>query len=630
MKFNVKLPKDARKKTEARTANTSKSAETMQGGHGYDYKTMMNLYSILTTEKFDRNSYYMTTQKKMVLLQEAVRESVAVHGAEFTAKLITYVRSYDGHRTSTHIAAIELMNYLSGEQFAKYFFSKRDRKKHKGGVVFRVDDALEMAAAYFVIKAQSMRRNLTAPKAFSGITLPNAMRKGFKKALESADWHELAKYQSKGKLVSLVDLINLTHPEPQKSRCWKTIPFEDYETGMSKAITKKNKNKILNKIKLAKEQAYTTGGGKVRTHAFEASVYGWLKQMDTAEDRNTKLGQDTAKKVKEGKITKAEAEKELTEGKAKNYHDLIDKRKLGYFALLRQLRAIHDLAAENHDADLINKANAMLIDEKLITSPSNLVWPFHLEMARDVLMELKTPAARDMIKHLDRAYDLACGNLEQLGYFGKSAVVLDTSGSMQPSKYSNYDGITYNKKSPIEIGALIAATLARGVNADLYEFSNTTAEIAYNPSNTAMGLAKDIVRHAQSQRVGISTNMCSMWDGSMKESWGSSNKGHQYATAIKPVDRVFIISDMQNGVGGSPYRAYQEWMRKNGLEGVKVYLINVNSYGTTAMPDSIDPNIFNVAGYSYEMLKTMIECETNPNVLRDKIEAVDLEPTGSW
>jgi 60 kDa SS-A/Ro ribonucleoprotein len=39
-------------------------------------------------------------------------------------------------------------------------------------------------------------------------------RKDFKDALENADAYELAKYQAKNNTVSLVDIVNLVHPNP--------------------------------------------------------------------------------------------------------------------------------------------------------------------------------------------------------------------------------------------------------------------------------------------------------------------------------------------------------------------------------------------------------------------------------
>jgi len=598
-----------------RAANTSKRMNTRQGGVGYSYKTFMHLLSILTTKKYDGRTYYLTESQEIRMLNDAVDESVKVYGAEFTAKLIVYVRAKDGHRTGTHIAAVRLMKSLSGEQCARLFFSKRHRKKEMGGVIFRVDDMMEIASYYYITRAKAKGRDINTLDAFKGINLPNSMLKGFRKGLESADWYELAKYQNKGKMVSLVDLINLTRPVPNKSRAWASIKIEDYETDMRKAITKKNENAIYEKIRKANLRVKD---GYVRVDAFQAAIYGWLRQMDTVEDKNTKLGQTVAKKVKEGKITKSQAQVELVKGKSANFRTLIESRKIGYFALLRNLKNIHDAASSTMDKVLLEKACALLIDEKLIKSPSNLVFPHQVEQARDMMMQIGDAASRRIVVHLDKAYDIACANLEDLGFFGRSAVVIDSSASMRnPRHCAN----TYNKKTPLEIGALIGATLAKGVNADLYEFASATGAIAYDPSNSVSSIAQTFVRTARLSRFSHGTNM-----GSIFQCKSSYRDAHQ----IKPVERVFIISDMQNGVAGAAYIMYKRWMEENNLSGVYVYLINVNSYGTSCMPDNNDPNIIHSTGYSYETLKQLIAMEANPNALYDTVNEIKLEPFGSW
>lgn len=85
---------------------------------------------------------------------------------------------------------------------AKNFYSKRVRGKNAGGIVYRLDDMLEIIACY-------QHFNPEKP-------LPAAMKRGFKAAIENADKYELAKYQGKGKKVSLVDVVNLVHPKPSK------------------------------------------------------------------------------------------------------------------------------------------------------------------------------------------------------------------------------------------------------------------------------------------------------------------------------------------------------------------------------------------------------------------------------
>jgi hypothetical protein len=66
--------------------------------------------------------------------------------------------------------------------------------------------------------------------------------------------------------------------------------------------------------------------------------------------------------------------------------------------------------------------------------------------------------------------------------YGKTAIVYDVSGSMstriQIAKGKN------GSQAALDKAALIAATLAKGINADVYQFANFCKEINYNPNDS--------------------------------------------------------------------------------------------------------------------------------------------------
>lgn len=94
-------------------------------------------------------------------------------------------------RSSSHILAASLAKSLSGTPFAASFYEK---------VISRPDDMGEILSYYL---------------SHYGKSIPNAMRKGFKKVLESLSIYQIAKYKGSGKSISLVDLVNLTHPKSE-------------------------------------------------------------------------------------------------------------------------------------------------------------------------------------------------------------------------------------------------------------------------------------------------------------------------------------------------------------------------------------------------------------------------------
>lgn len=58
-----------------------------------------------------------------------------------------------------------------------------------------------------------MSEILSVIKSETAKCVPNAVRKGFKKAFERFDAYQLAKYRSENKDIKLVDIVNLVHPK---------------------------------------------------------------------------------------------------------------------------------------------------------------------------------------------------------------------------------------------------------------------------------------------------------------------------------------------------------------------------------------------------------------------------------
>jgi hypothetical protein len=515
---------------------TVETVTNHQGGTGVKYDPKLELIAILSTG-ID-NTYYEKLSDREKRFSELIDE-LSKKDIEFVAKALVYARSVVGQRSVTHFGSVSLVKHLSGSAIGKRFFSKRDKNGKTGGIVYRLDDVLEIIAAYQHFNP--------------GKPLPNSMKKGFKMALESADAYELAKYQGKGKAVSLVDVVNLVRPKP-------TTPQME--------------------------------------GVFKDLMSGKLKQFNTVEDKNSKAGQDVAAKVKSGEITKAQAEVELTQAKESNYAELIATRKIGYMALLRNLRNIIQNGA---NPELIKGACDLLMDEKLIRK--SLVFPHQIDIALEILLqEVSASSARPFVTALNKAYELAIPNLVELFSHGRTAVVIDTSGSMHGGygSYASMNGKKINA-NPIDKAALIGATLAKGIGADLYQFSSSTEEIRYNPGDS-INTIKNICLNQQG-RVGHGTDF-----GSIFTRLQSSGK----------YDRIFIISDLQGGdriVTNSPFQTYKS---KHGEP--FIYTVDIQGYGTTMFkPGNKLVQLFGYSADIYEMIK---KAEIDPKAILKEIEAI--------
>jgi 60 kDa SS-A/Ro ribonucleoprotein len=138
----------------------------------------------LTT--FLQGSYYESENEVV----NRIKESASIVDEEFVAKLAIYLRDDANMRSVTHLLAGELAPRLSGKEYASRFYKK---------VSVRPDDMSEILA-YYLSKGNKK--------------IASAIKKGFKAKLESMDPYLIDKYKMNKKNISLVDLVNLTHPTP--------------------------------------------------------------------------------------------------------------------------------------------------------------------------------------------------------------------------------------------------------------------------------------------------------------------------------------------------------------------------------------------------------------------------------
>ena len=275
-----------------------------------------------------------------------------------------------------------------------------------------------------VLRPDDMLEIYAAYQAFGGDHLTNAMKKGFAAALGRFDAYQLAKYQGKNRTVKLVDMVNLVHPDPSAKNA----------------------------------------------EALSALVMGTLKNTKTWEAKLSALGRENLD------------EKTLAKKKYWIWAKLLNEGKLGYLALLRNLRNIL------RDAPgLANKVHNQLTDPYLIRK--SRVLPFRILTAYKQLNRSKA-SKRRVLKGLRRAMDIACDNMPVME---NTLVVIDNSASMsQPVSGSEH--LLCN-----EVAALFGIAMAKKCNADIMEFGSTARLIPYEPHVKAIDFA---IRFGENNEVG--------------------------------------------------------------------------------------------------------------------------------
>lgn len=344
----------------------------------------------------------------------------------------------------------------------------------------------------------------------------HAMTKGLAKAFEKFDGYQLAKYKGEGKGFSLVDAANILHP----------IPVD------------KNAEALRQLIK------------------------GELKNIDTWEAKLSEAG------------TKGESEEEKEASKSEAWKDLIISKKIGYFALLRNLRNIIEQAPE-----VVTQAIELLTNENLIKK--SLVLPFRFTTAFEEVQKLSDgKVVREVLMGLNKAIDISCANVPK--FDGETLVVLDESGSMGGK--------------PAQIGSLFSAILVKSNNCDFMTFDDNARYRNVNPMDSTITIANSI-----------------------KFRSGGTNFHSIFKTANKAYKRIVILSDMQGWVGfNNPSRELNEYKKQFNCNPF-VYSFDLQGYGTLQFPES---NVFSLAGFSDKVFDIMNLLETDKKALINEIKKI--------
>lgn len=327
---------------------------------------------------------------------------------------------------------------------------------------------------------------------------PNSLKKGFAKAFDKFDAYQLAKYSGKNKDLKLVDLVNIVHPVPT------------------------DRNKL----------------------ALELLVKADLKNTETWEAKLSQAGQV------------AENEEDLSQLKADAWTDLITSRKIGYFALLRNLRNIL-----NQAPNAVPAACELLVDEKMIGK--SRVLPFRFATAYEEISKMgSSKGVREVLVAISSAMDISCKNIP---IFEDTLFVVDVSGSMSGR--------------PSEIASLFAAMFAKSNNCDVMTFANNSNYVNYNPNDSVMTIRD-----------------------SFRFSGGGTNFKSIFKTANKAYKHIILASDMQGWVGHtSPTKEFNEYKNSFNCK-PHVFSLDLAGYGTLQLPES---QVYCLAGFSDKVFQIM-------------------------
>lgn len=263
----------------------------------------------------------------------------------------------------------------------------------------------------------------------------------------------------------------------------------------------------------------------------------------------------------EGKLKNEETwEARLSSGedKKKVWKDMISEGKIGYMALLRNLRNI----SEQADEKTIQKACEIIKNPEEVKKSKQL--PFRFYNAYENVQN------QDMLEAISEAMDISLENVPS--FDGETLIAIDCSGSMGGD--------------PIKKASIFAAALLKSNKADVILYDTNIKEFKFLRQEPVLTLSQRI----QSSAMGGGTETSLVF---------------RYAAQIdKKYDRIVIISDNQSWTesyygNGGVQSFYNEYKKTNDCF---VYAIDIEGYGTK---DVAGEKVFHLTGWSEKIFDFM-------------------------
>ena len=351
----------------------------------------------------------------------------------------------------------------------------------------------------------------------------------------------------------------------------------------------------------SKSKATVTIDGKTMK-VLDALMQGINIPADTWEHANSEAGQEVAKAVREGKISKNEAEKILAEAKNDNWESLLTDGKLGVLAALRNIRNM----MKNPRKSVIDAWCKLITTDGLIRK--SLVLPMQIDLAYETVMREFANAdySPKVQQALLDAYEMSIPNLTSV-LSGKTCVIVDCSGSMgcavNIDGYSNGNNWWNSARRETEScsykAGLIAATICKATNADVIKFGSDAKYFGYNKNTNVFALAKQIGTH----------------------DYGATYPYRAFElmrNMRKSYDRIIFISDNEVNSYNLTSDSYRRYIHD--VCSPYIYAVDLAAYGTT--PISNDNKVQYYYGYGSQLFDDISKNEFNPNYHIDKISKV--------
>jgi hypothetical protein len=466
---------------------------------------------------------------------ERIQENISKVDPLYVAKLAVYCREQANLRSIPLVLVVELLKALDGKELSLPHKQAIGRAITR--VIARADEICEILSYYKLANPDSVKE-----PGKGAVTIPAILKKAVARAFLKFDEYQFSKYNRNGEHMNLKNAARLTHPLE---------------------IADEKQRKIIEKI-----------------------IRGELEIADTWETRQSKAGQ------------KAENEEAKTELMAENWKELILTKKLGYMALLRNLRNI--LENPKTEKEIIEAVLTRIADKDEVATSKQ--WPYRFFSAYMMLNESNVDKfLLERVKDaLETAATFSAANIPGFGPETNVAIFGDTSGSMSS---------LISEKSVVmrhDVAMLMARTLKSYCKTAIMGiFGERFAWLNIKGQKPLEGTLED---RALNGRVGHSTNayLC------IKE-----------LIAKKAcADKIFIFTDMQV-YGVDSLAKLWDIYRKDINPKARLYLVDLAGYGTTPVDIKSGLNVAIISGWSEKVFTFIDKLEHGEEMLSD-IHAIEL------
>lgn len=282
----------------------------------------------------------------------------------------------------------------------------------------------------------------------------------------------------------------------------------------------------------------------------------------------------------------------------KTWEGLLDSKKLGYMALLRNLRNILNAGVS---AEHIKRLCKHLSNPNAVRRAKQL--PFRFYSAFKELDSVDSPYTATVLNALEDAVLTTAENIQGFDYDTTVVVACDVSASMQTH---------INKRSTVQyydIGLILGMLLQNRCKSVISGMFGDTWKVVQLPRKAI--LSNVIELHRREGEVGYSTN-------------GWKVLAYLIGKQIA-VDKIMLFTDCQlwNSRYENPGAFKHLWsVYKKSYPGARLYLFDLSRYGTT--PVSVhDNSVTFIAGWSDKVFDMLAALENRGTII-DEIKRIEL------